>query len=141
MNPPPGGHLLRYVGDRLRVERGRPAEAGRGWRAFLRTDLTRAAAARLEILALGGREGERRTFGGSSWRDIPLAATAEGWALDLALTEVGHFRAKAYLRDPEGRQHWPEGQDLGVSVHPDHLRTGNTIYCAFPRLFGAGRER
>ena len=29
------------------------------------------------------------------------------WFLDLPLTEVGHFRAKAYCVDPEGRQHWP----------------------------------
>jgi glycogen debranching enzyme len=141
MNPAPGEHLLRYVGDRLRVEIGRPADSGPGWRAFLRTDLTRAAAARREIIALAGRDGDQRTFGGASWRDIPLQATDAGWALDLVLTEVGHFRAKAYLRDPQGRQHWPEGRDLGVSVHPDRLRTANTVYCAFPRLFGAGRER
>jgi glycogen debranching enzyme len=59
--------------------------------------------------------------------------------LELALTEVGHFRAKGYVLDPDGRQHWPEGQDVWISVHPDHLRTGNTIYCAFPRMFGEAR--
>jgi predicted glycogen debranching enzyme len=84
---------------------------------------------------------EAGTFAGASWRDIPLRPTETGWELDLPLCEVGYFRAKAYCVDPEGWQHWPEGEDLGISVHPDHLRTGNTIYCAFPRMFGETRDR
>jgi predicted glycogen debranching enzyme len=38
--------------------------------------------------------------------------------------------------DERGWQHWPEGADLGISVHPDQFRTANTIYCAFVRMFG-----
>ena len=139
MTPAPGEQLLRYVGDRLEIALEHPDPAG--WRAFLRTNLTRAEEARAEAIALAGLDSEEPAFAGASWRDIALQPSAHGWSLDLALTEVGHFRAKAYALDPEGRQHWPDGSDLGISVHPDALRTANTIYCAFPRLFGAGRER
>ncbi|MGH7971241.1 MAG: amylo-alpha-1,6-glucosidase, partial [Limisphaerales bacterium] len=63
----------------------------------------------------------------------------EGWFLDLPLAEAGYFRAKAYVVDPEGWQHWPAGSDVGIAVHPDRYRTDNTLYCAFPRLFGKTR--
>ncbi len=130
---------MRYVGDRLRVDLAHPAPGQPGWRAYLRTNLTRGARAREEILALAGTLPEARTFAGAAWRDLPLHAEEGGWSLDLALTETGHFRAKAYAVDLAGRQHWPEGDDLGVSVLPDRLRTANLVYCAFPRMFGAGR--
>lgn len=140
MSPTPGSRLVRYVGDRLTFTLTCETGVQPGWSAYLRTNLTRAAQTREEVIALSGaRPSEAKTFAGASWRDIPLGATVEGWAQNLALTEVGYFRAKAYLRDPEGRQHWPEGQDVGISVHPDPLRTGNTIYCAFPRMFGEAR--
>ena len=61
------------------------------------------------------------------------------WSLELPLAEAGYFKAKAYLIDPQGWQHWPDGPDVGISVHPDSYRTANTIYCAFTRLFGAPR--
>ncbi|MGN6642083.1 MAG: alpha-amylase family glycosyl hydrolase, partial [Verrucomicrobiota bacterium] len=61
----------------------------------------------------------------------------DGWSLELPLAEVGFFQAKAYLLDSKGWQHWPEGADIGVSVHPNSYRTTNTIYCAFPRLLGS----
>ncbi len=59
--------------------------------------------------------------------------------LELPLTEPGYFKAKAYLIDPQGWQHWPDGPDVGISVHPDAYRTANTIYCAFTRMFGGTR--
>jgi starch synthase (maltosyl-transferring) len=141
MTPPPGTRLLRFVGDRVAFGLAHPRPGTPGWRAFLRTNLTRGTGMRLELLALlGERSGDPA---GSSWRDIPLEEAEGGWALDLALTEPGHFRAKAYCVDPEGFQHWPEGEDLSLSIHPDRLRTANTIYCAFPRMFGgaAGHQR
>ncbi len=138
MEPPAGTRVVRFVGDRLRVRLGHPEPGARGWLAFLRTTLTRAARARAEVMALAGaRPGGPATFAGSAWRDIPMAPDAGGWTLDLPLTEVGFFRAKAYARDPRGRQHWPAGEDLGLAVHPDGLRSANLIYCAFPRLFGS----
>ena len=139
MTPPPGTQMLRFVGDRVTLTLAHPALGVPGWRAFLRTNLTRGSRMREETLA---RLGEGASDpAGSSWRDIPLQEAAGGWALDLALTEPGFFRAKAYCVDPLGFQHWPEGADAGFSIHPDRLRTANTIYCAFPRMFGGAAAR
>jgi predicted glycogen debranching enzyme len=143
MLPAPGTRIVHYVGDRVRFSLARPEAAGPGWTALLRTNLTRAGRIREEVIGLSGAgPSGLRTFAGASWRDIPLSPGPDGWSLDLALTEVGCFHAKAYCLDPDGVQHWPEGEDVGINVHPDHLRTGNTIYCAFTRMFGPGkRER
>jgi glycogen debranching enzyme/glycosidase len=70
-----------------------------------------------------------------------MSETGDGWTIDVPLGEVGYFKGKAYMVDPRGWQHWPGGPDVGVSVHPDRYRTGNTIYCAFTRLFGGGFGR
>ncbi|MFT3927949.1 MAG: amylo-alpha-1,6-glucosidase [Myxococcales bacterium] len=140
MFPAPGEHLLRFVGDRLRVtldvHQGIPPKA----RAFLRTNLTRAHEARREVIAESGlRSEDSLTFAGASWRDIPLRQQGETrFVIDLPLLEVGQFRCKAYWVDEALRQFWPEGGDVGITVHPDHLRTGNLIYCAFPRAFARG---
>ena len=142
MEPAPGTHWVRYVGDRLHACLLHPEGVAKGWKAFLRTNLTRAECARAEVIALAGVVSrEPRTFAGASWRDIPLQGSDGAWCLELPLTEVGHFRAKAYCVDPEGRQHWPEGSDFGLSVNPDKLRSANLIYCAFPRLFGKAPTR
>ena len=139
MSPPPGTQWLRFVGDRVAFTLVHPNPGTPGWRAFLRTNLTRGVRMREETLALlGARSGDPA---GTSWRDIPLHETDDGWGLDLALTEPGSFRAKAYCVDPEGFQHWPEGEDASLSIHPDRLRTANTIYCAFPRMFGGAAAR
>lgn len=137
MFPAPGEHLLRYVGDRLRVTLTPPAGRSPGLRAFLRTNLTRAAVARAEVIAQAGlREQEQLTFAGASWRDIPLEPSREGFAIELPLLETGHFLAKPYCRDESGHQDWPEGSDLSIAVHPDRLRSANVIYCAFARVMG-----
>src|ERR1035438_4843545 len=139
MTPPPGTRMLRFVGDRVVFTLAHPQPASPGWRAFLRTNLTRGARMREETLALlGEAAGDPAS---SSWRDLPLHETAGGWALDLALTAPGYFRAKAYCTDPDGFQHWPEGEDVGLAIHPDRLRTANSIYCAFPRMFGGAAAR
>jgi predicted glycogen debranching enzyme len=136
MEPAPGERLLRFVGDRvcfaLRDGGGRP-----GWRALLRTNLGRASTLRREIIAAhaGGA-----VPAGASWRDLPMQKTGDGWQIELSLAEAGYFKAKAYLLDPKGWQHWPDGPDIGLSVHPDFVRTANTVYCAFTRLFGATKN-
>jgi hypothetical protein len=141
MVPSPSEHLLRYVGDRLVVELFPDPSAHTGRRAFLRTNLTRARVVRHEVVARAGlTPQEAITFAGASWRDIPLEKTERGFRLDLPLLEVGHFRFKAYYVDDSGAQHWPDGKDVGISVHPNRLRCGNTVYCAFPRTFGSRRE-
>lgn len=142
MTPLPGTRAVHYVGDRIRIELGHPCPGASGWQGLLRTNLTRATQIRQEVIGLASAQAaESATFAGASWRDIPMRPTPTGWELDFPLCEVGYFRAKAYGLGPEGRQYWPEGQDVGISVHPDRLRTGNTIYCAFPRMFGETRGR
>ena len=138
MTPATGERLLRFVGDKIifQISAGKTA-APKNWSARLRTNLGRAAARRREIIAAhaGGA-----VVANSSWRDVPMQKTADGWAIELPLAEVGYFKAKAYLLDEKNWQHWPDGSDVGISVHPNFARTANTIYCAFTRLFGATKN-
>ena len=138
MTPGPGERLLRFVGDKIlfRLDAGKIATP-KNWRAKLRTNLGRAAARRAEIIAA---HAGRAVIGNSSWRDVPMKRTADGWQVELPLAEVGYFKAKAYLLDDKNWQHWPDGSDVGISVHPNFARTANTIYCAFTRLFGATKN-
>jgi predicted glycogen debranching enzyme len=134
MTPAPGERLLRFVGDKiLFTVRDEKNPAQKSFRALLRTNLGRAAARRREIITAhaGGAAGA-----GASWRDLPMERTADGWQIELPLAEVGYFKAKAYLLDEKNWQHWADGSDVGISVHPNFARTANTIYCAFTRLFG-----
>ena len=135
MTPKPGERLARFVGDQVHFALRDDAVLD-GWRALLRTNLGRAAALRREIIAAhAGGPGHA----GASWRDLPMQKNGAGWEIKLPLAEVGFFKAKSYLLDPKGWQYWPEGPDVGISVHPDFCRTANTIYCAFTRLFGSTR--
>jgi starch synthase (maltosyl-transferring) len=137
MTPAPGERLLRFVGDRVRFSLRLPQGLPPGARALLRTNLGKAARLRQEIVAThAGKNPMSVAF----WRDVPLRREDSGeWAVELPLTDTGFYRAKAYMADAEGRQFWPEGEDAGISVHPNCYRTGNTIYCAFPRMFGPSK--
>jgi starch synthase (maltosyl-transferring) len=138
MSPAPGERMLRFVGDRVRFTlKDSAAESRRkGWCARLRTNLGRAEVLRREIIEA---HANGLPMAGASWCDLPMREDGDGWSLELPLAEVGFFKAKAYLLDDKGWQHWPEGADVGISVHPNDYRTANTIYCAFPRLFGPTR--
>ena len=138
MTPAPGERLLRFVGDKIIFQlRAEPSAADKKISARLRTNLGRAAARRAEIISAGGNQAVVKN---SSWRDLPMQRTADGWEIELPLAEVGFFQAKAYLLDEKNWQHWPDGADVGISVHPNFARTANTIYCAFTRLFGATKN-
>ncbi len=134
----PGGRLQRFVGDRMRftLEDGAGPQLPAGWRARLRTNLGRAQILCNEIIQAHTR---KLPVAGASWHDLPMHREKGQWSLELPLTEPGYFKAKAYLTDESGWQHWPDGPDINISVHPDGYRTGNTIYCAFTRMFGATR--
>jgi starch synthase (maltosyl-transferring) len=138
MNPAPGERLQKFVGDAASFSLKKSGDGAltRGWSARLRTNLGRAETLRHEIIEAHTNS---LPIAGASWRDLAMREVPGGWALELPLAEVGFFKAKAYLVDPNGWQHWPEGSDIGISVHPNSCRTANTIYCAFPRLFGATR--
>jgi glycogen debranching enzyme len=140
LSPSPGARGVRFVGDRclFRLSPARPLSHPGRLTARLRTNLGRGRMLRREIIDAAMQP---RPPAASSWHDIPMIWREGGWELELALTEVGFFRAKGYLVDERGWQVWPEGPDIGLSVHPDHTRCGNTIYCAFTRMFGPTRTQ
>src|SRR4051812_35806567 len=113
MRPSPGERTLRFVGDSMRFEvKDREGRSpAKGWRAFLRTTLGRADALRREILQA---HTTGLSLGGAAWRDLPMYEGAQAWSLELPLAEPGYFKAKAYLMDERGWQHWPTGADLGI---------------------------
>ena len=133
MDPGCGEQLVRYVGDAIQFElHNVPA----GHTAFLRTNIGRAKLIRQEIIrSIQEPEVQLET----SWRDVPLGQDEGNWRVTFALTEVGWFQSKAYTVDREGRQHWPDGDNFGLSIHPNSCRMANTIYCAFPRMFGPNK--
>ncbi len=135
MSPAPGTRVVRHAGDTLTFTLTAPnGGAPDGWQARLRTNLGRADRVREEILQ---SHFEKLPLAGAAWRDLPLQPTPDGnWTLTIPLTEVGYFKAKAYAIDPRGFQHWPDGPDIGISIQPAWTRTANTVYCAFPRMFG-----
>ena len=142
MIPGPEEMLVRYLGDRLTFRVGSPISKAR---AFLRTTLGRASIGR-QITISEQRRRLARVQGQSFlpdelpaesvWRDVPMIKDEQGWQVTLALLEVGFFEAKTYLIDEAGTYHWPDGNNFRLSVHPNLARTGNTIYCAFVRMFG-----
>ncbi|HEU5069993.1 MAG TPA: amylo-alpha-1,6-glucosidase [Verrucomicrobiae bacterium] len=139
MSPAPGGRLVRFVGDQIRFQlRLAGGEAHpRSWRARLRTNLGRADALRREIV---NAHAKGAPPAGAAWRDLPMEQDEQGWFLQMPLAETGYFKAKGYLLDDRGWQHWPSGPDYGIAVHPDWTRTANIIYCAFPRLHGRSKS-
>jgi starch synthase (maltosyl-transferring) len=138
MTPAPGERMLRFVGDTVSFSlRRTDGDTLPGCRAMLRTNLGKAAATREEIIS---SYAGKRPMSVAFWRDMPMQRETDGsWTITLPVTEVGYFRAKAYLVDPLGRQIWPDGPDCGISSHPDSYRTANTIYCAFTRMFGESK--
>ncbi|HEX3890282.1 MAG TPA: amylo-alpha-1,6-glucosidase, partial [Verrucomicrobiae bacterium] len=137
MTPAPGERILRFVGDKIRFEIKNGNAGDKNLRAFLRTNLGRAAERRNEIISA---HAGNVAAAGISWRDLPMQKTGDGWQIELPLAEAGWFKAKPYLLDEKKWQHWPDGSDVGISIHPNFARTANTIYCAFTRLFGATKN-
>lgn len=139
MSPAPGERILRFVGDNVRftLRDDNHSPSNNGARGFLRTNLGRAAARRREIIASNA---VGAAFAGESWRDLPMQKNGATWEIEFPLVETGYFKAKPYLLDVNRWQHWPDGPDLGISVHPNFARTANTIYCAFARLFGPAKN-
>jgi predicted glycogen debranching enzyme len=141
MSPAPGERVRRFVGDRLLftlTTRDAGQSTPSGWGARLRTNLGRADVLGKEIIQA---HASKLPLAGASWRDLPMRREGNEWRIELPLTEPGYFKAKGYLLDPNGWQHWPDGPDIGIAVHPDAYRTANTIYCAFTRMFGASRTQ
>lgn len=135
MTPAPGERILRFVGDVAHFTlRSSSPDLIPGGKAILRTNLGKATRLRKEIIeSYAGK----RPLSVAFWRDIPMNRQADGsWSLELPITEPGYFKAKAFFVDSFGQQIWPDGPDAGLCCHPNSHRTGNTIYCAFTRMFG-----
>ena len=134
MEPACGEQLVRFVGDQIRFHlKSEPA----GHQAFLRTNIGRAAAIREGVIQ-SIEEPEVQLE--ACWRDVPMTPVEDGWEIQLALSEVGWFQSKCYTVDTQGRQVWPEGDDVSLSVQPNFCRAANIIYCAFPRMFGPNKQ-
>ncbi|MDR0465788.1 MAG: hypothetical protein LBH94_00350, partial [Deltaproteobacteria bacterium] len=87
MFPRPGSRIAAYVGDLFSLVLEHEFAGKQGWQAFLRTNLGREQQARREVIARAGRrESESITFGGASWRDMPLRFESGKWSLDLTFT-------------------------------------------------------
>ena len=155
-SPIPSSSLLRHSGDdivfELRVE-GAPA----GGRAVLRTSLGGARRRRRELIE--AMDADRPPLA-LDWNDVPMEEVGAGasagsagaggagespdrlvvrrFAVRLPLVDIGSFHAKACFF-PEGsdRPFWPEGGDVLVKVAPAWTVCWSSIYCAFPRQFGA----
>ena len=137
MTPSPGERRLAFVGDRLTFGlQAKGREAGK-CAARLRTTIGAGEVWNDEVVRAFEASA---AIGRAAWRDLPMERTAEGFRLSLVLAEPGFYWAKAYLTDERGGQHWPSGEDFGVSVHPSDYRTANLVYCAWPRLFGRSKE-
>lgn len=140
MTPAPGERLVRFVGDVLtfRLVGDAPVGPEEKFTARLRTTIGRGRQLREEVRRA---HFHKLTPAGAAWRDLEMKWVDGGWSVTLPLAETGFFRAKAYVLDERGWQHWPDGPDFGVNVQPDWCRTANLIYCAFPRMFGPNKTK
>ena len=134
--PTSGSQLVRHVYDSItfRLRLGQ-AEIPDGLTAKLRTTLGQAR--ELNEAIVESVENDERIVPNGGWVDRQMEREVAEWFFQYSLDEVGHFHATAYIEDAAGFQHWPCGGNLSITVQPHHIRFGNTIYCAFTRLFGA----
>ena len=134
--PQPGSRQLHFAGDTL-VFHLRVPEGWQG-QAWLRTSLGHGRTVRREIVRQVEREENPL---GRCWYDIPMTAVGEGrFTLTVALTEVGHFEAKAYfLSHDRVDPLWPPGANTAINVAPANTVCANIIYNAFVRQFGPNK--
>ena len=135
--PDPESFILKWRGDTLTVTLA--LDAPRKGRAAFRTNIGGAAVRRREIVD----ETEKGVVPlAKAWADIPLDEVRPGFfRAEIPLDEVGVFSGKACFF-PTGSHvpEWPEGRNLHVKVESAETRSGNSIYCVFPRQFGSFRE-
>jgi predicted glycogen debranching enzyme len=136
--PAPGDRLVCHRGDLLEF-RLHFAVGGKG-RAWLRTNLGRAAIRRREIIE---HVEAGQAILARDWCDIPMRRTGEHtFAIVMPMAEVGAFQAKAYyMADGINEPVWPDGPNTGIKVEPAGTVAGNMVYTAFVRQFGPNRDR
>ena len=124
MSPSPGERLQRFVGDRLRFTLADGAESAPRARAGARDCAPTSAARRCCVKKSSKRIPKNCRSPALPGMTCRCGPRDGEWSLDLPLTEPGYFKAKAYLLDPRGWQHWPDGPDVGISVHPGRVSHG-----------------
>ena len=130
--PGPGTNILRYVGDFIRITLTL-SEKVKG-SAYLRTNLFHPEKRREEIIDRAEQNIPRKY---QEWGDFPMSLTDEKtYSIELPLCAVGYFEAKTFfLPDGTNEPSWPPGENLNIKVEPAESVIGNSIYCAFVRLF------
>ena len=137
--PAPGAHRIAHDGDLVRFALTLPEPAsGRAW---LRTNIGRAAVHRAEIIQQI-ENGEPLL--GNDWHDIEMLPESDErtFTLELPLLEVGRFEAKAFfVPGPVSKSApvWPEGKNTVFKVEPSAHYSGLSVYCAFVRQFGQNK--
>ena len=105
--------------------------------AMVRTNLGRAAIRRSEVVE-ATEKGIPEP--GLDWRDLPMrpGRVPGEYQLTLPLYEVGFFEAKCCFIPADGAPIlWPRSGNFAIKVGSAESASGNTVYCAFVRQFGA----
>ncbi|MCP4117196.1 MAG: transmembrane fusion protein [Desulfobacteraceae bacterium] len=132
-DPKPGTSRVMFCGDvvtfTLKVP---PKVKGRAW---IRTNLGRAAVARGEIIARVDRNEIKLN---EAWHDIQMVRMEPAmFSITLPLWETGHFKGKCFfLADDSDAPVWPPGEDCVINVEPAGSCCANIVYNAFVRQFG-----
>ncbi|MGM0497252.1 MAG: amylo-alpha-1,6-glucosidase [Bacteroidota bacterium] len=131
-NPRPGNQLIYREGDFILIELTLSTEI-KG-KAYLRTNLFSPEKKRLETIDKAEANIPRRY---QEWGDFAMTRKNPGsYYIELPLTSIGYFEAKACFIPDEGNEPvWPEGKNIFIKVEPAETTIGNSIYCAFVRLF------
>ena len=136
-SPPPGTRGVFFQGGTVTVDL-EVGDTGPG-SAWVRTNIGHAGVTRGEVI----REVEALEAPlARDWYDVPMRGAGERrFTLTLALSEPGHFEAKAFfLRDGSDDPLWPPGANLSVNVKPVDGFCAATIYNAFVRQFGPNKD-
>ncbi len=130
--PNPGTEIIYREGDFITIEL-RLSSENKG-RALLRTNLFHPNKKRDEIIEKTEQNIPRRY---QEWGDFPMfQKSSDTFIIELPLASVGYFEAKAcFIPDDSNEPVWPDGENLYIKVEPANTTIGNSIYCAFVRLF------
>ncbi len=137
-SPSPGQKQLAFCGDTVTFTlTHHDSLSGAAW---VRTNLGRAVRTRRRIIAQVDHPGGPTR---GDWSDVPMKRVdRRTFSVTLALTEVGHFEAKAFfLKAGASGPSWPPGPNTVINVKPAVSYAGNTVYNVFVRQFGRNLEK
>ncbi len=135
--------MLQYSILRIRIKvRQRQLGASGPFQVLVRTNLNQARRIRRQII---DRLEKGQSYS-TDFYDVPAQYDAEldEYYTDVLLNDVGYFQYKARVESVDRRvpwARWADGENVGISVTPLEYGRNNSIYCAFIRQFGAGKEQ